>query len=894
MRYLKCIAIVFMAAASALPTAFAQSKQDGIVKEYRGVKEKTPVPGVEIVVANAGQNISGKNGKFSLTFRTLKPGDRIQVTRLEKAGYEIFNKEALDNWRIANDGSEFTIILCKSSKFKELKDHYYTVANKSFAEQRQKEEKAINARLESGEWREQEYIEAMKRLREFYDSQLENLDEYVDRIARIDMQTVTESQERKILEMVQDGKINEAIAAYEEMCLESRYSNINQQIAKEKEGVSKLQNSIRKHTSAKESVFSSLLRKYDIMLLAGGQENIQKVCENLKILAKENPDDVELLLYTGVFIANTFGREDEAVAFFETVYKNYDDSREKDENYFKAASSLEIAYARLCQYDKAIELCQKCISELKETDAPFRNHHLIKFYASLSGIYFDQNQYEKSMECLSNAEEWYEENEISDITDITSLLNTKAGLLMKKANLKEAEDCFKKSIKIMESEERIDRDYLTLLSNYALLLKNKGEKKEALETLDKALDLAKKNVGENSPTVENILVNRSTVLGEEGRMKESKADIIKAQEIADYLYPGDHDSKIYIQLNLANALLGESDFEQSLAAAGKALEMSERLFGEVHSMTADCYSLLANIYSEVDKQDESFYYAKKAVDINEKIYGKFSPNLITEYHNIGVLYSQQGDLQSAIEYYDKSLELAREYLGEKSKMAADIIKNKGNLYYRLKDYQECEKMFLSSLEIYKSLKEDEYDPIFISIYNDLTALYSEIGQNEKAKDFSQKQKTAILNNFGENSREMASYYNQLCFIYYDDHDIKGAIDAMDNCIRIYRNYYEPNSSKVTAALANRAYLLMASEQYDKAAEDLQAICEARASIYGNYSIQVIKAKQNLVTLYTKKGDKESLLRTYREIAGIYENLGMNDSEEYKSVLNNIEKITVEQ
>lgn len=62
---------------------------------------------------------------------------------------------------------------------------------------------------------------------------------------------------------------------------------------------------------------------------------------------------------------------------------------------------------------------------------------------------------------------------------------------------------------------------------------------------------------------------------------------------------------------------------------------------------------------------------------------------------------------------------------------------------------------------------------------------------------------------------------------------------------------------------DRAYLLMASEQYDKAAEDLQAICEARASIYGNYSIQVIKAKQNLVTLYTKKGDKESLLRTYR-------------------------------
>ena len=48
---------------------FAQSRQNGIVLEYNERNQKTPLPDVEILVANAGSTISDKEGKFLLTFR---------------------------------------------------------------------------------------------------------------------------------------------------------------------------------------------------------------------------------------------------------------------------------------------------------------------------------------------------------------------------------------------------------------------------------------------------------------------------------------------------------------------------------------------------------------------------------------------------------------------------------------------------------------------------------------------------------------------------------------------------------------------------------------------------------------------------------------------------------
>ena len=201
---------------------FAQSTQPGVVKEYNERLEKTPLDHVEINISNAASTVSDGKGNFMLQFRTLKPGDKVNVRRIEKLGYEIFNKEALEQWFISRENRPFTIVMCKSEKFKRIRDNYSRVSSQSYEKQLKKEEARLEAERKKGKLKEEEYDKALKKLNDDYDRQLDNLDNYVDRFARIDLSELS-AIEAEIIELVQRGEIDKAIQLYEQQGLEEKY-----------------------------------------------------------------------------------------------------------------------------------------------------------------------------------------------------------------------------------------------------------------------------------------------------------------------------------------------------------------------------------------------------------------------------------------------------------------------------------------------------------------------------------------------------------------------------------------------------------------------------------------------------------------------------------------------
>lgn len=81
-------------------TLSSQVVQKGLAVEYNEKAAKTALAGVEFRVQRAGSTASDAKGAFALDFPTLKAGDRVAVRRIEKPGYEIFNKEAVEQWNI--------------------------------------------------------------------------------------------------------------------------------------------------------------------------------------------------------------------------------------------------------------------------------------------------------------------------------------------------------------------------------------------------------------------------------------------------------------------------------------------------------------------------------------------------------------------------------------------------------------------------------------------------------------------------------------------------------------------------------------------------------------------------------------------------------------------------
>ncbi len=205
-------------------TTLAQATQPCIVKQYNQKQQKTPLPGVQVEVRDAGSTASGTDGTLILKFTTLKPGDRVTLRRVAKSGYEIFNKTAVEQWNISRNNTPFVIVLVKSEYFAQLKNNLKQTSVSSYKAKYEQAKASLAKQQKEGKLKEEEYRKKLYDLEEQYDNQLKNIDSYIDVFARFDLSELSEEEER-IIEMVHNGQIDEAVKAYDKLKIIEKYES---------------------------------------------------------------------------------------------------------------------------------------------------------------------------------------------------------------------------------------------------------------------------------------------------------------------------------------------------------------------------------------------------------------------------------------------------------------------------------------------------------------------------------------------------------------------------------------------------------------------------------------------------------------------------------------------
>lgn len=237
----------------------AQCVQKCVVMEYNETEKKSPLGGVEVLVINAGSTISDSNGNVTLKFRTQKPGDKVTVRRIEKSGYEIFNKDALTQWNITKEGV-FQIVMCRSDRFKQIRDNYFAISSASYAKQRKAEEAKLQALKKQGRIKQAEYEKEIARIEEEYEQRLMDIDAYIDRFARIDLSELS-AEEAKAIELFRNGDIEGAIKAYEDMKLEEQYFQSVKNYLKAERAADSLGVIQKKHEELRDSINAAIIRR---------------------------------------------------------------------------------------------------------------------------------------------------------------------------------------------------------------------------------------------------------------------------------------------------------------------------------------------------------------------------------------------------------------------------------------------------------------------------------------------------------------------------------------------------------------------------------------------------------------------------------------------------------
>lgn len=283
-----------MATLSATLTISAQVTQPCIVKQYNQKQQKTPLSGVQVTVRNAGSTVSAKDGRLTLTFRTLKAGDKVSLISVKKTGYELFNKSATDQWNLSGAGKPFTIVMVRSDYFSQLKEKVTQVSSDNFKAQYIQATKELEAQKNIGKLREEEFNRKLEELENKYNESMKTLNNYVDKFVRIDQSEVS-PEEQRLLDLVQEGRFDEAVKAYDGM-------QLLEQLEKEIGYFNDL--TLKKNTIGKEidirrnnikDLYSIFQRQLSTFILAGkyhkAEENLEEALVTISPLYDKNPDE---------------------------------------------------------------------------------------------------------------------------------------------------------------------------------------------------------------------------------------------------------------------------------------------------------------------------------------------------------------------------------------------------------------------------------------------------------------------------------------------------------------------------------------------------------------------------------------------------------------------------
>ena len=205
----------------------AQIMQKGVVVEMSS--GNTPVQGVEIRATGAVPTDSDMNGYFVMNYPSAFPGDPLMRPEAYKQGYEIINDRALRTWNLT-DRDTLKIVLGRKDKIDALRRRYHAIGITQMERQYAEIMEKLKKERETDRLSEIDFIHKSDSITSAIVQYKTMLDEYVSRFARINTDDL-DDDERKALELVQNGMIREAMAIYEGLDLEGRIQESHMTLA---------------------------------------------------------------------------------------------------------------------------------------------------------------------------------------------------------------------------------------------------------------------------------------------------------------------------------------------------------------------------------------------------------------------------------------------------------------------------------------------------------------------------------------------------------------------------------------------------------------------------------------------------------------------------------------
>lgn len=765
---------IFLILAIILPFAInAQIVQKGIVKEYNEKAQKTPLSGVELNIRSANTTVSDKNGDFLLSFLTLKPGEKVNVRRIEKLGYEVFNKDAIEQWNL-NPTNAFVIVMCKSDKFKRIRDNYERVSSESYARQLKKEEAALAKLKEEGKLKEEEYQRQLYNLREEYENQLDNLDTYIDRFSRIDLSELS-AIEQEIIELVQAGRIEEAIAKYEEQDYVNKFKEESANILEISQAIDKLDDLKFEKMQSCDSLLTRIKRYINVLTLSGGQESLSKAAQIYMDIANCDTTNASWQLQTSEFLANNISDYKKSLEYASRAVRLT--NKEKSNILAAALSNYSTVMYRLSDYSTAKIYIEKAIDIYECQESPDIDN-LSTVYHKLGNICTQLGEYENALKRYNQSMDVLSDNGIVDSIAISYAYNSMGSVY----------------------------DQL-------------GQYEEAYKYMKKALNIRMNNCQDNKSLIAASCGNLGSIEMQLGHYESALQYSQNALDIYKQLYGLNHFEVAESYVGIARIYADLDDFDKALEYYNKALAVEKGMFYEVDIHLAQLYNNIAATYNQKGEYAKALELYQSTLKIHQTILGENHSDTANTYNNIGYTYAKMNEREKALEYYFKALELYLSLFGENNPKVGDVTNNIGSTYFYIGDMQNALKYLESTLNN-RIVAFGENHPLTALALNNVATVYDNLNEKQKAIDCYLRSLAVCKNIYGEDHSTLATVYDNLAQLYYGTGNFAATLEMGETALRIREKVYGDNHSTVAISYNNMGHYCFKAQEYQQSIDYL--------------------------------------------------------------------------
>ena len=733
-------------------TIMAQTQQ-GVAYRYNGRNARTPLGNVTISYdANKRSTISAENGTFALTLTGKQMGDRIGQVTVKKREMMVFNQQAVDEWSIRKE--PLMLILCNADEFEKQKENLIAIGRREAKKKYDKQKAELEAQLNASKIKEAEYEEALDKAYEELETLQKNMDKYVDAFVRIDLSEVS-AEEQRILDMVNEGRIDEAVDAYEKLDISGKL----RQARENKKALSEAKTKIEEEETRQAQVIEELIAKQEreiaTLKLAGGKENYDKVGRMLKENALADTTD-----YNAAYRYATFAEFqndiDEAERFYLICLNNY-----PKDSLFKLHSVIGDFYGSEMVLKKTVAISHFIAAmEMAHEQGNFEWEDIARI--NLGVLYYETYQFDK-------AEIYY----------------------------KECLDYRTKRVEQEPSEDNIS-SLVSPQLNMGYLYASKGDSAKAEYYLYSALKNCEMLFERNPNQYRDKLANAQLTIARH-YLSDCKFDFM------DLFYLRVNDS------------IMEAKTDSFFCSALENYRILYHQKPDVYrGRLSNCLNQMGNFYKLIGNSEKAFALCKEAFDLENLRYKnnprRYQKNIAVSYKNLGIISNEMKDTANAEKHYLAALNTYEEFCKENSYLYIDDMRSIYNilygLYKKMEDSVNCEKYLILRIKLedakYENDPSDSYEAI--SSREDLGKFYIESGRLNEAKSvFEQIHQIDSTKNV---KKSLADCYRDLGEASSKRKDFKKAKEYLYMAIDYYKSYQKDyyNLGKVNYLLGENYWI----------------------------------------------------------------------------------------